>query len=121
MGRINGPEGRRTGPEEKVPAAEGGSVTAFPQAEQKRASPDSDAPQPAQYRAIRYLQGAIAMNDLSSAVKGFEAFPPGCYVPSRGGKRAEICFLQVYTSGGNALEHLHFYSVLASVAKCGFS
>jgi hypothetical protein len=47
-GRIHGPTGRHPVPEEKLPAAEDGSVTGFPQAEQKRASLESDAPQPAQ-------------------------------------------------------------------------
>jgi hypothetical protein len=43
-------------------AAAPGSMTAFPQAEQKRASPGSDAPHPEQYKAMGRLQKAIVMN-----------------------------------------------------------
>ncbi len=49
-GRINNPGG--IAPEDAIGP---GSVTAFPQVEQKRAPPGKDDPQPAQNEAIRHL------------------------------------------------------------------
>jgi hypothetical protein len=49
-GRINNPGG--IGPDDPIGP---GSVTAFPQVEQKRAPPGKDDPQPAQNEAIRHL------------------------------------------------------------------
>jgi hypothetical protein len=49
-GRVNNPGG--TAPDDPMGP---GSVTAFPQVEQKRAPPGKDDPQPAQNEAIWYL------------------------------------------------------------------
>src|ERR1700677_833088 len=72
-GRDNGPQGGDAGREAKAAAAPG-SMTALPQAEQKRASPGSDVPHPEQYRAIGRLQRAIVMN----------------YVPTHPGSSCEV-------------------------------
>src|ERR1700677_3875701 len=64
-GRMNGPQGGDGGREAK--AAEPGSMTGLPQAEQKRASPVNDAPHPEQNRAIGCLQKAIVMNYLQGS------------------------------------------------------
>src|ERR1700723_788383 len=63
-GRINNPSG--IGPDDPIGP---GSVTAFPQLEQKRAPPGKDDPQPAQNEAIRHLPIDILNADRGFTIK----------------------------------------------------